>query len=87
MDYSWPDMWDLALFQILRRPTPSTRPSEPGLRRVSPPTLTWFTSALAPSLWNLRFGDSVIARDGSQQRQRAGSSTGLLRSEAFAPGL
>ena len=34
MDYSWPDMWVLVLFQILRRPTSSIGASEQGLRRL-----------------------------------------------------
>ena len=39
MDYRWPDMWVLVLFQILRRPTSSIRASGPGLRRASSPLL------------------------------------------------
>ena len=39
MDYSWPDMRVLVLFQILRRRMPSTRASDLGLRRASPPLL------------------------------------------------
>jgi len=34
MDYNWPDMWVLVLFQILCRPTSSIGASEPGLHRL-----------------------------------------------------
>ena len=39
LDYSWPDKRFLALIQIHRRWMPSTKASELGLRRASPPLL------------------------------------------------
>jgi len=72
MDYRWPDMWVLVLFQILRRPTSSIRASGPGLRRASSPLLfrlisihpCIFTSG--PSLGYLRdfAGWDAVSSDG-----------------------
>ena len=67
MDYNWPDMWVLVLFQIICRPTSSIGASEPGLHRllrlisIRPCT---FTSG--PSLGYLRdfAGWDAVSSDG-----------------------